>query len=298
MPAAPPQHRTHARKWLSIMRWTLLVLISIFAVGWVLAVVGISRNMQLPVDEHWAGSGMLFLEGAIALLWIATVFSWRRALLFAFVVLPSAFLVELVGVTVGLPFGPYHYTDALAPSVIGQVPAPITFAWLMIALGTLVTATWIVRADKSWVIVPLAALLATGLDACLEPTAYHVKGYWLWESSGRYYGIPALNFVGWLIVAAAINMLAARVLWRGLRPTVPALAFIPLTLYWATVAMFAIIDAFRGYPGGAAIGAALCLMALPPLIRMRRSHRQGSSDTPDLSRPSRRAPSTAPNSPE
>jgi len=298
MPADRRGRSGQTRGRLRRLRWTLLACFAFFIVGWWLAVVGISRNMQLPVDERWAGSGMLFLEGTIALLWISLVYSWRRAARFALVVLPGAFLIELVGVTVGLPFGPYHYTDALAPSVVGRVPAPITFAWLMIALGTLVTATWLVRADTSWVIVPLAALLATGLDACLEPAAYHVKGYWLWESAGRYYGVPALNFVGWLVAATAINALAARILWHRERPSLPALAFVPITLYWATVAMFAIIDAFRGYPGGTAIGVALCVMALPPLVRMRRSPRRLSSDTPDLSTPSRRAPSTAPNSPE
>lgn len=298
MPADPRESGGEVRKRLRPMLWTLFALCSVFTVGWWLAVVGISRNMQLPVDERWAGSGMLFLEGAIALLWIAITFSWRRAVAFALVVLPSAFLVEILGVTVGLPFGHYHYTDALAPSVIGWIPAPITFAWLMISLGSLATATWIAGSRTIRWIVPLAALLATGLDACLEPTAFHVKAYWLWESSGRYYGVPTLNFVGWLIAAAAINALAAKVLWQGARPQIPTLAFVPLTLYWATVAMFAIIDGFRGYPVGTAIGAALCLMALLPLLRMRRTHRQTSSDTPDLSTPSHRARATAPNSPE
>ncbi len=241
---------------------------------------------------------MLFLEGVIALLWIATAYTWWHAVQFALVVLPSAFLVELVGVTVGLPFGPYHYTNALVPSVVGRVPAPITFAWLMIALGTLATATWMIPPTRHAIVVPFAALLATGLDACLEPTAYHVKAYWLWESSGQYYGVPARNFAAWLIVAATINTLAARVLWRGTRPRLPTLAFVPIMLFWATVAMFAIIDAFRGYPVGTAIGAALCLMAIPPLLRRRRSHQSRSSDMPDLSTPSPRAHATAPNSPE
>lgn len=302
MSADPRERSGQTRGRSRLLPWTLLAFFGIFIVGWWLAVVGISRDMQLPVDERWVGSGMLFLEGAIALLWTAIAYSWQRAAQFALVVLPSAFLIELVGVTVGLPFGPYHYTDALAPRVVGRVPAPITFAWLMIALGTLATATWIIGIGggngTKRRIVPLAALLAVGLDACLEPTAYHVKAYWLWEASGRYYGVPTLNFAGWLIAAIAINALAARVLWRGTPPHLPTLAFVPIMLYWATVAMFAIIDGFRGYPAGTAIGVALCLMALPPLLRMRRSHHHRLLDTPDLSTPSHRAHATAPNSPE
>jgi len=280
------------------LRWTLLALFACFAIGWALAVVGISRNMRLPVDERWAGSGMLFLEGVIALLWIVIAYSWRHAVRFALVVLPSAFVIELIGVTVGLPFGPYHYTSALAPSIAGRVPAPITFAWLMIALGTLATATWIVQAEKMWAVIPVAALLATGLDACLEPTAYHVKAYWLWETSGRYYGIPAGNFLGWLFTAAFVTALAASVLRRSEPMPRPALVFVPISLYWATVLMFAIIDGFRGYPVGAAIGAMLCLTALLPLRRWRRVRRALSLGRRDPSTPSHRARATAPNSQE
>ncbi|MGI8688748.1 MAG: carotenoid biosynthesis protein [Thermomicrobiales bacterium] len=287
-----PHGRMHA------LRWTLLALFACFAIGWALAVVGISRNMRLPVNERWAGSSMLFLEGMIALLWIVIAYSWRHAVWFALVVLPSAFVIELIGVTVGLPFGPYHYTDALAPSIAGRVPAPITFAWLMIALGTLATATWIVQREKPWAVIPVAALLATGLDACLEPTAYHVKAYWLWDTSGRYYGVPAINFLGWLCTSACVTALAASVLRRSATMPRPALVFVPISLYWATVLMFAIIDGFRGYPVGAATGAALCLMALRPLRRWHRGWQALSSGRPDPSTSSHRARATAPNSRE
>jgi putative membrane protein len=250
------------------------------------------------VDERWAGSGMLFLEGVIALLWIVIAYSWRHAVRFALIVLLSAFVIELIGVTVGLPFGPYHYTDALAPSIAGRVPAPITFAWLMIALGTLATATWIVQRDKMWAVIPIAALFATGLDACLEPTAYHVKAYWLWETSGQYYGVPAINFLGWLFTSAFVTALAASVLRRSEPMTRPALVFVPISLYWATLLMFAIIDGFRGYPVGAIIGAVLCLTALLPLRRWHRVRRALSLGRSDPSRSSHRAHATAPNSQE
>ncbi len=295
--ANPPQSgQSHGQS--GVLSRTLFVLFGIFAVGWALAVIGISRNMQLPIDERWAGSGMLFLEGGIALLWIVTAYSWQHAARFALVVLLSAFCVELIGVTVGVPFGPYHYTRALVPSIIGQVPAPITFAWLMIALGTLATAALFVRDEKRWKVVPVAALLATGLDACLEPTAYHVKAYWLWETSGRYYGIPAINFVGWFFSAAVIVALAASALGRRQPVICPTLTFVPISLYWATIIMFATIDGFRGYPGGALIGAVICLSALPPLLRLRRSPTATLLHTSDPSTRSHRAGATAPNSQE
>ncbi len=305
-----------------VRRRTLYGLFALFTIGWFLAVIGISRNMTLPVSERYAGSSMLFLEGCIALIWITDAYSWRHAVRFAAVVLPLAFLVEYVGVRTGIPFGHYHYTGALVPSVLARVPAPITFAWLMIALGALTAAQAYTPGKRSGVVVVVSALLATGLDACLEPTAYHVKAYWLWEEGGPYYGVPILNFIGWFVVALGINALAARVL-MGRQPdqrrfqnhqycpegtrkntentkkdkyfslgvlgvpcgcpqgSIGGSSFrrfetssqpritgcIPVVLFWSTVVMFAIIDFFRGYPGGAALGALLCLTALPALYR-------------------------------
>ena len=41
---------------------------------------------------------------------------------------------ELAGTTVGLPFGPYHYTDGLGWKWFAHVPALIPASWYMMAL--------------------------------------------------------------------------------------------------------------------------------------------------------------------
>jgi uncharacterized membrane protein len=279
-------------------RVILRVAFALFAICWLLAVIGISRTMRLPIDERWAASGLLILEGCIALLWIAETYSWQRAIAFALIVLSLAFIIEFIGVTTGFPFGRYHYTGALIPPVFGRVPAPITCAWLMIVLGSFVAARTYTKRARRGITVIIAAALATGLDACLEPTAFHVKAYWLWEQSGPYYGVPTRNFAGWFVAALVVIVCAAPVLWSDTAYIRSRVAFIPLALYWSTVVMFAVIDLFRGYPGGAAIGGALCLTALPALARSAahaRNHRTGRTvpSTPDNP-----APANAPNSRE
>ncbi|MGI8856856.1 MAG: carotenoid biosynthesis protein [Thermomicrobiales bacterium] len=282
----------------SVRRAILRIAFVIFAIGWLLAVIGISRDMRLPIDERWAASALLILEGGIAVLWVAEVYAWRRAIAFAFVVLPLAFTVELIGVTTGFPFGHYHYTGALIPLVVGRVPAPITCAWLMIVLGSLVAARVYMPHARSGVTVIIAAALATGLDACLEPTAFHIKAYWLWAETGPYYGVPTRNFVGWFVAAVIIIACAAHILWRDGNPRPTRAMAIPLALYWSTVVMFAVIDFFRGYPGGAAIGGVFCLTALPALAR---SLRRVQGHQPDMYAPSipdSPAATSAPNSRE
>jgi uncharacterized membrane protein len=282
----------------SVRHALLLILFALFAIGWLLAVIGISRDMRLPIDERWAASALLMIEGSIAFLWAADAYSWRRAITFALVVLPLAFTIEFIGVTTGFPFGRYHYTGALIPSVLGHVPAPITCAWLMIVLGSLVAAHTYVPQARRGITVAIAAALATGLDACLEPTAFHVKAYWLWDDSGPYYGVPTLNFAGWFVAALVVITCAAGILWRDRPLCLTRSMCIPLALYWSTVVMFAVIDFFRGYPGGAAVGGALCLTALPALARSAYRARGRRLDKTAPSTPGTHARASAPNSQE
>lgn len=256
-----PTDATAARRSRAPLHQVLIGLLGLYLCGWLLAVIGISRDMRLPVDERWAASALLAIEGLIAVLWVADAYAWRRAFAFAPIVLALAFAIEYAGVATGWPFGRYHYTGALVPSVLGRVPAPITCAWLMIVLGSFFAARACAPRGGLAVTVILAAALATGLDACIEPAAFHVKAYWLWDQPGSYYGVPAVNFAGWFGAALVVTACAARILNGNVRTRAHDHT-IPLTLFWSTVALFATVDFFRGYPLGAAIGAALCLSAL------------------------------------
>lgn len=277
----------------------LMFLWLLYMVLWWLAVVGISRDMQLPIDERWAGSSMLLVQGGIAFFWVAWVWGVRRALAFAGVVLPLAFAAEYVGVRTGFPFGPYTYEGTLVPRLLDAVPAPISLAWLMVALGSLAVAHSVAPSWGFQRVVALSAALATLLDAVMEPTAVYIKGYWTWHAGGPYHGIPFTNFVGWFFVALLVNGCAGRLLWRGDRPHLPAVPLIALSLYWLTLTMFATIAAFRGFPLAAGLGWSLALAVLPSLLRTTRASAvAGWWRRPALSTPRSPAAASAPSSPE
>ncbi len=277
----------------------VMALFILYTILWWIAVIGISRAMTLPIDEQWAGSSMLLLQGGIAVLWVAWVRGVRGAAVFAGIVLPLAFLAEYVGVRTGFPFGAYSYEGTLVPRLLDTVPAPISLAWLMIALGSLTVAHSFVPHAGFWRTVALSTLLATVLDAVMEPTAVHIKQYWTWHAGGAYYGIPASNFIGWLAVAFVINACAAWALWRGEQPRLPALPLVPLCLYWLTMTMFATIAWFRGYPIAALLGWALTFIGVVPLYRMvRPAAVSGWWRRPALSTPRSPVAASAPSLPE
>jgi putative membrane protein len=268
------------------LRLPLRCLLGGFALLWVLAVVGISRDMTLPVDERWAGSGMLAIEGGCAALWVAYAAGWRVAARFTAITVILAYLIEYLGVRTGVPFGRYSYTGLLVPQLPGGVPAPITFAWLLSALGAVAAARWIVRGASLPAIVAVSAALSTLLDACIEPTAAFIKGYWHWQQSGLYYGVPARNFIGWFLGALIINGAVLWVVWGGSPARRLAWEVVPVALFAATLAMFALIALFRGYPAATLIGAFTLVILFASLIRARRGtgHRTSRSAAPSTPR--------------
>ena len=117
------------------------------------------------------------------------------------------FATELVGIATGRPFGHYTYTDRLGPRV-GGVPVAAAAAWAMMARPAWVVAGLLSRRRTAR--VALAAGALTAWDVFLDPRMVR-EGYWSWPDGGRYEGIPATNFAGWLVTGAGVFALWALV---------------------------------------------------------------------------------------
>jgi uncharacterized membrane protein len=111
--------------------------------------------------------------------------------------------VERVGTRTGLPFGRYHYTDALKPQV-GGVPAIVPLAWFAMAVPAREaahSALGVRSTPATRVVLGSAAL--TAWDLFLDPQMVG-EGYWVWARRGRYRGIPVGNFVGWFLTGLGV----------------------------------------------------------------------------------------------
>ena len=177
----------------------------------------------------------------------------------------TGFAVELAGVATGRPFGHYHYTDKLGPSVAG-VPLLAFAAWAMMARPAWVVAGLIDPRPAAR--VPLAAGALTAWDVFLDPRMVR-EGYWSWPGGGRYEGVPASNFLGWF--ATSLGIFAS---WTALerapsrsevtRRDDGALALYAWTWVGETVANVAVWRRPRvAVSGATAMGA----FALPALAR-------------------------------
>lgn len=120
-------------------------------------------------------------------------------------------LAEFLGVLTGLPFGRYHYTTAMQPQLLG-VPIIIPMAWLMMLAPTwglvarLLPQYNHLSVGQRLLFAALTALAFTAWDLYLDPQMVS-RGLWVWQQPGLYFGIPLINFGGWLLTSFILTLL-------------------------------------------------------------------------------------------
>lgn len=113
-----------------------------------------------------------------------------------------AFLVEMLGVQTGFPFGDYRYGSALGPQIF-EVPLLIGLLWLLLLIGSIhFVSRWI---KNMWVIAILTGAIMTGLDFLIEPVAIKLN-FWNWYGES----IPWNNYLGWFVTAFLLALLGQR----------------------------------------------------------------------------------------
>lgn len=229
----------------------LLLGIYLFIYVWAVPMLMLSL---VPRWGTWMGGFLLILQGSIVGLWLVANAEWR-GLIAAGWIAALAWAVEHIGVTTGVPFGRYRYTDVLGFKIAGVVPLPIPFAWLLVVPAS-IGAAIALGAQRRRSIVVIATLLAFGLDLLLEPVAAYIVDYWRWIDSGPYYGVPTANFIAWGATALVLTLITAAMVGRRI-VAARVLPSLPALLYFLNLLQFTLVDLAHGYPFAALIGVGL-----------------------------------------
>jgi putative membrane protein len=176
------------------------------------------------------------------------------------------FAAEVAGVATGRPFGHYRYSERLGPRVRG-VPLLAAAAWALLARPAWVVAGLLTRRRVARVAIAAGAL--TAWDVFLDPRMVR-EGYWTWPGGGHYEGVPASNFLGWLVTATAVFAVFALVDGDDdpARDSDGALALYAWTWAGELIANAAL---WRRPRVAAAGGIAMGAFAVPALIARRRA---------------------------
>lgn len=184
------------------------------------------------------------VQAAAVLVVLVKAWGPRPTLVMAVTVAVLSWGIEALGSSTGFPFGHYDYTLALRPQLLG-VPLVIPLAWLMMLPVAWAVAQLLVGARGRVAFVLVAAAAFTAWDLFLDPQMVS-WGYWVWESPHGYFGIPWVNYLGWLLASVLLTIVARP------RP-VPALPLLFIyTITWALETIGLLV--FFGLPGPGVVG--------------------------------------------
>jgi uncharacterized membrane protein len=221
-------------------------LFSLMLVAWVITF------LSLPIVEYFYGEAAVswgiiagvIMQSAVVSIVLYQAWGTRRTIWTVTVALVMAWAIEFVGSSTGVPFGDYAYTDSLRPQLAG-VPLFIPLAWLMMLPPAWAVAQRLVGNWHGPAFVAVSALAFTAWDLFLDPQMV-AWGVWVWAPTGGYFGIPWVNYAGWLVASAFITGLA-----RPLKLPVKPLLLI-YTITWALETAGLIL--FWHLPGPALVG--------------------------------------------
>jgi putative membrane protein len=190
----------------------------------------------------------------------------RRAALGLLVLVAFTWMIEWIGVHTGLPYGDFAYERELGPMLLGEVPLalPIFFLPILVngyLLGVLLLGD---RADRLAIRFPTVVALVVVLDLLLDPGAVALD-FWGWAAPGPYYGVPLVNFLGWILSATvAVGVLTLAFDHDSIverLETCPYLLddLINFAIFWGLVN----VAALNGVPALIAAGVLLALVRAP-----------------------------------
>ena len=202
----PPLRQAHLRRWSHAVLAGIDAPRLLLVAAWVLTMISIPIIRWVVGDAalHWGVIASVLLQATAVIALVQAGWGSRETLRVVILVLPLAWLVEWVGSTTGIPFGEYHYTQALAP-LLGGVPLIIPIAWLMMLPAAWAVATAVTRQSSGWRFVLVSAAAFTAWDLFLDPQMVG-WGYWVWAEPGAYFGIPLVNYAGWFVASALITL--------------------------------------------------------------------------------------------
>jgi len=128
----------------------------------------------------------------------------KKSLVILFVLSFYAISIETLAIITGFPYSSFQYTEMIGYKILGYTPYTVPFAYVPLFLGCFYLA--MLKTKVKWKIIVLATMLVLITDLVLDPAAVALK-FWIYASQGLFYGVPLMNFMGWILSGFLASLL-------------------------------------------------------------------------------------------
>ena len=150
-----------------------------------------------------------------------------------------ALLIETIAIITGFPYSNFSYTNLIGFKILGYTPYTLPFAYVPLFIGCFYMAS-IIKMNK-WKIIILSTLMVLVADMVLDPAAVALK-FWVYESQGFFYGVPLMNFLGWILTGFLSSLITMYFLKNNIydsnKPEGLVSSLFLILAFWSAVCMY------------------------------------------------------------
>ena len=154
--------------------------------------------LTYPVGDFFTSvSNIFILIFAIPLIYsLVKWLGWKKGTS-VFLILGGISLAgEMFAIVTGVPYGNFEYSSTLGFHLF-NVPISVPLAYLPILFGSFAVSNHLLKCPTRLSHTLLSALFNTAIDFVIDPAAV-IAAFWFWPEGGLYYGVPLINFGGWM----------------------------------------------------------------------------------------------------
>ncbi len=174
----------------------------------------------------------------------------KSSLTLIFILSIYAISIETIAIITGFPYSHFQYTELIGFKILGYTPYTVPFAYVPLFLGCFYMAS--LNTHEKWKIILLTTFLVLVADMVLDPAAVALK-FWIYESQGIFYGVPLMNFLGWILsgfISSLITMYFLKDRINDLsKPNALISSLFLILAFWSAVCLYIglIIPALIGF---------------------------------------------------
>lgn len=180
----------------------------------------------------------LVLMGFVCLFGLQKSIGYSKALSILSVLGLFALLLEYTSIHTGFPYGYFLYSNKLGFKLLDTVPWTVFLGWTPLVIGCVGLSERV--SSSFWMRIFLSTFFLVLIDLVFDPVAVAL-GFWSWIHPGAYFGVPAVNFLGWVFSGFFASFFTLQILkGRVLSP----ITIIPCLLLLCTSVVLAVIFHF------------------------------------------------------